>query len=105
MQKYGTPLPILLPCSPLHPAYVPSHPKSRPSILHSLVSGLTGRSREIYPQCVGTYDRATRSVIVERREDMDILFRRGFFGKGSLSRSEPTWRARRIDLLKGGECE
>jgi tRNA-splicing endonuclease subunit Sen2 len=41
---------------------------------------------------------------VVEREDMDILFRRGFFGKGTLSRSEPSWRERRIDLVKGGSC-
>jgi len=35
---------------------------------------------------------------------MDILFRRGFFGKGTLSRSEPSWRERRVDLVKGGSC-
>lgn len=42
---------------------------------------------------------------MDKTEDVEILFRRGFFGKGTLSRSEPTWRARRIDMIKGGECE
>ncbi|ODV67117.1 hypothetical protein HYPBUDRAFT_109535 [Hyphopichia burtonii NRRL Y-1933] len=31
---------------------------------------------------------------VDREESMMILWRQGFFGKGNLSRSEPTWRER-----------
>lgn len=36
---------------------------------------------------------------------MDLAFQKGFFGKGSLSRSEPSWRARRVGLLKGGDSK
>lgn len=98
-RKFGTPLPILLPSSPLHPAHQPRH---TPSLLSQLVFP---SKRPIVPQCVGRYDPITRSVIVENKEDVEILFRRGFFGKGTLSRSEPTWKARRVDMIKGGECE
>lgn len=36
---------------------------------------------------------------------MGLAFQKGFFGKGSLSRSEPSWRARRVGLLKGGDSK
>ncbi|CAG8530708.1 3257_t:CDS:2, partial [Paraglomus occultum] len=39
----------------------------------------------------GIFDRASRSVWVSKQEDIDILWRQGFFGKGTLSRSEPLW--------------
>ncbi|KNZ75114.1 putative tRNA-splicing endonuclease subunit sen2 [Termitomyces sp. J132] len=32
-----------------------------------------------------------------------LLWRRGFFGKGDLSRSEPSWLARQINIRKAGE--
>jgi tRNA-splicing endonuclease subunit Sen2 len=94
--KYGSPLPILLPNS---------------------TTGQKGKSKSIFsaytavfttevgvPKCTGIYDPVTRSVWVMDRGDVDILFRRGFFGKGTLSRSEPSWRERRVELVKGGSC-
>ena len=103
-KKYGTPLPILLPSSPLHPAYQPPQKGSQPSFLSSLATSLRG-SQAIVPQCTGVYDAATRSVIVRDRKEMELLFQRGFFGKGTLSRSEPTWRDRRVDMVRGGDGE
>lgn len=98
MRKYGNPLPILI-----------SSPKPNPSsstILSSyLPTFLTTQTIIEIPICNGTYDPRTRSVWVTDKQDMEILFRRGFFGKGTLSRSEPTWRERRIDLIKGGQCQ
>ncbi|KAF9962184.1 tRNA splicing endonuclease subunit sen2 [Modicella reniformis] len=35
-----------------------------------------------------------QSVWVKRNKDMETLFRQGFFGKGTLSRSEATWKQR-----------
>ncbi|KZV85519.1 hypothetical protein EXIGLDRAFT_726027 [Exidia glandulosa HHB12029] len=46
------------------------------------------------PRVVGVFDSATRSVWIIHSEHANLLWRRGFFGKGSLSRSEPTWLAR-----------
>ena len=111
-KKYGTPLPIILPSSPLHPDYKPPASKDASSsgsskgsgLLSSFWSALETPRIEI-PRCVGVYDPVTRSVWVEKREDMEILFNRGFFGKGTLSRSEPTWRDRRVAQVKGGDCE
>ena len=91
LQKYDSPLPILLPLPP--PQTFLS------SFLPSFVSPSTSIER---PCCGGVYDPLTRSVTVTSKTNVDILFRRGFFGKGTLSRSEPTWRDRRIETLRGG---
>lgn len=52
------------------------------------------RPRLENPRCKGIFDPITRSVWVRNSRDKEILWRRGFFGKGNLSRSEPTWHAR-----------
>lgn len=49
---------------------------------------------------MGVLDPLTRSVWVYQEEDQMLLWRRGFFGKGSLSRSEPTWLIREINRLQ-----
>jgi tRNA-splicing endonuclease subunit Sen2 len=51
-------------------------------------------TRVLNPRCEGTFDPTTRSVWVTNRRDSMVLWRRGFFGKGNLSRSEPSWLAR-----------
>ncbi|CAE6402341.1 unnamed protein product [Rhizoctonia solani] len=53
------------------------------------------------PNCEGVLDAATCSVWVVNKRDTLILWQRGFFGKGNLSRSEPSWLSRRIVQLKG----
>jgi tRNA-splicing endonuclease subunit Sen2 len=95
-EKYGSPLPILLPNSTAG-----NKGKSK-SIFSSYTSAIT--TEVAVPKCIGVFDPITRSVWVTDRADIDILFRRGFFGKGTLSRSEPSWRERRVDLVKGGSC-
>ncbi|KAJ7257918.1 hypothetical protein B0H12DRAFT_1110610 [Mycena haematopus] len=50
----------------------------------------------------GIFDEATRSVWVSSRSDSTLLWRRGFFGKGDLSRSEPSWLARQINARRAG---
>ncbi|TBU44003.1 hypothetical protein BD309DRAFT_66557 [Dichomitus squalens] len=52
------------------------------------------------PHCEGVFDPATRSVWITNERDSSILWRRGFFGKGDLSRSEPSWLARQISARK-----
>lgn len=102
--KYGTPLPLLLPSSPLHPAYNGKGKQTPRSLLSSYLPSLGSQGDMLVnPQCSGTYDAATRSVWVTGETDVRILFNRGFFGKGTLSRSDPSWLARRIKVLKGGD--
>ncbi|KAK9455528.1 SEN2 subunit of the tRNA splicing endonuclease-like protein [Dipodascopsis uninucleata] len=40
------------------------------------------------------------SIVVDSMEDMQGLWRAGFFGKGTQSRSEPTWEQRTVRRLK-----
>jgi tRNA-splicing endonuclease subunit Sen2 len=100
-RKFGTPLPLLLPESQLYAAATgaagPSSLKTRSTIISA--------SALIAPQAVGVLDRASASVWVEDTADMEMLFNRGFFGKGTLSRSDPNWRSRRIELMQGGSGE
>ncbi|KAI0372729.1 hypothetical protein BV20DRAFT_990982 [Pilatotrama ljubarskyi] len=85
---YAHPLPLVF-----------SSPSSSP-FTHLL--GIFGLSspRVENPHCEGIFDPATRSVWVTSERDSTILWRRGFFGKGDLSRSEPSWLARQINARK-----
>ncbi|KIR30541.1 tRNA-splicing endonuclease subunit Sen2 [Cryptococcus deuterogattii LA55] len=94
-RKYGTPLPILFPSSS-------SSSTSSKSILTSFLPSLSSTRVEIQ-HITGEYDPITGSVWITDPRMMDLAFQKGFFGKGSLSRSEPSWRARRVGLLKGGD--
>ncbi|KAI5450794.1 tRNA splicing endonuclease subunit sen2 [Naganishia albida] len=127
--KYGTPLPILLPASPLHPAYEeppvpefilarrraqaaergePGPVEGEPAATVSLANVIRLFSKlshspstdPVMPRCKGIFDPLTRSVFVTSPEDRDILFDRGFFGKGNLSRSEASWKTRRLKHLQ-----
>ncbi|KAH8116403.1 hypothetical protein DFH11DRAFT_1580325 [Phellopilus nigrolimitatus] len=64
--------------------------------------GLLGYSvaRISSPHLEGVLDIATRSVWVPNSPDAMLLWRRGFFGKGNLSRSEPSWLARQVNQRK-----
>ncbi|KIY52880.1 tRNA-intron endonuclease [Fistulina hepatica ATCC 64428] len=82
---YGNPLPL---------RFVDTTPKPLRSVL-----GLLGLSlaKVDNPHCEGVFDVASRSVWVSDRHHAMLLWRRGFFGKGHLSRSEPSWLARQIN--------
>jgi len=92
---YAHPLPVLL--SDENP-----QPSSR---IRSILSFLgLSLNRISNPQCEGVFDPHTRSVWVSRSEDISVLWRCGFFGKGDLSRSEPSWYTRQLNIRKtGGE--
>ncbi|TIA88623.1 hypothetical protein E3P81_03394 [Wallemia ichthyophaga] len=83
---YANPLPVLI--------------DQRPS---TFLAGLSrfGQKSLINPQCVGVYIKQTQSVWVINERDVRVLWTRGFFGKGSLSRSEPTWNDRQRKLAVG----
>jgi tRNA-splicing endonuclease subunit Sen2 len=92
---YGHPLPIIF-----------SEP-SEPSFLRKTLHFFGVSVADILnPYCQGVLDVATRSVWVLDMKDAVALWQRGFFGKGDLSRSEPSWLARQINakkLAKKGE--
>lgn len=59
------------------------------------------KSNIVAAECVGILDMVTKSVWVVNARDTRTLWERGFFGKGSLSRSEPTWLKRRTNEISG----
>ncbi|KAK3328200.1 hypothetical protein B0T19DRAFT_475840 [Cercophora scortea] len=81
------PLPTFYPSNPLslfHLVYVwMKHmifpPAAEPSVVHE-----------------GVWDPSTRSVHITDPKSIRALWEQGFFGKGSLSRSEPNWLKREI---------
>ncbi|KAK7687950.1 hypothetical protein QCA50_009169 [Cerrena zonata] len=74
--------------------------ESTPSLFKAL-GVFKGLNTEVLnPHCEGVFDVATKSVWVTNPKDVMILWRRGFFGKGDLSRSEPSWHARQINIRK-----
>ena len=93
---YANPLPLLF-----------ITPKSTSILSPHRVLGLLGfnQTRVENPHCQGILDLTTKSVwIVDRKEAM-ILWHRGFFGKGDLSRSEPSWYSRQVNARKAaGNC-
>jgi hypothetical protein len=75
-----------------------------PTRLNTLLGHLgLSQTRILNPQCKGFFDLATRSVWIVDSKDARILWQRGFFGKGDLSRSEPNWLARQINARKAGK--
>lgn len=92
---YAHPLPIIF--------SEPSEPSFLRKTLHFFGVSVTDI---LNPHCQGVLDVATRSVWVLDMKDAMALWQRGFFGKGDLSRSEPSWLARQINakkLAKKGE--
>lgn len=88
---YALPLPLLLDLPS------PSSSPSRRYIASALgIFGLSATRLE--KTCVeGVLDAPTRSVWVSNSNMAMLLWQRGFFGKGSLSRSEPSWYARQVN--------
>ena len=84
---YAYPLPLL---------FAPPEGTSRLSPHRVLgLFGVSGAKLE-NPHCTGILDMPTRSIWITDRKDAMILWRRGFFGKGDLSRSEPSWHTRQM---------
>ncbi|TKA29530.1 hypothetical protein B0A50_03543 [Salinomyces thailandicus] len=91
-QIHAKPLPLQI--HPL-PAFHPSHPLS---LLHlcyvyltQLISPPSSHPDTLY---TGYYSPETRSVHVTDSKSIRALWEMGFFGKGNLSRSEPSWLER-----------
>jgi tRNA-splicing endonuclease subunit Sen2 len=96
---------------PLVPPPAPPRSSDAPTVLAALSRTYLKQTEQIVtlenPRCVGTWDPFTGSVWVDARTDGDILWTRGNFGKGSLSRSEPSWWKRTVRELtgSGGQCK
>jgi tRNA-splicing endonuclease subunit Sen2 len=90
-----------------HPLPLIFEPAPPPTKYTSLLLGLLGLSggspRVLNPHCTGYFDLATRSVWITDPKDAMVLWRRGFFGKGDLSRSEPSWLPRQISARRAGK--
>ncbi|KAJ9478838.1 tRNA-splicing endonuclease subunit SEN2 [Pseudozyma hubeiensis] len=76
-----------------------------PSSQPAAASATEGSAKETEKVSV-YYDRQLQTIWVEELvQGIRLLWQRGFFGKGNLSRSEPTWRQRKvneIDALRKG---
>jgi tRNA-splicing endonuclease subunit Sen2 len=85
------------------PAFYPSNPLS---LLHLAVAWLR---QIISPPCepsvmhTGIWSPSSKSVHVQDWDSVRALWEHGFFGKGSLSRSEPNWH--KGQLVKHGILE
>ncbi|CAK7566446.1 MAG: tRNA splicing endonuclease subunit sen2 [Sporothrix epigloea] len=90
--KYAKPLPVRT--FPL-PAFYPSNPVS---LFHLAIAwlGQLLQPPPAEPATVykGVWSDATRSVHIIDAQAMNDLWCQGFYGKGSLSRSEPNWLRR-----------
>ncbi|MBE7181132.1 MAG: hypothetical protein INR71_07985, partial [Terriglobus roseus] len=87
------------------PAFIPHNPVSLLRASLVLISHFVfPPSSHPSPPHVGIFSPSTRSVTVTDARTARALWESGFFGKGSLSRSEPTWLAqeRRRRGLDGG---
>ncbi|KAJ5104721.1 hypothetical protein NUU61_002068 [Penicillium alfredii] len=88
------------------PPVIPHNPLSIISVVLSYLTFLVSPPRqEVYS---AYFDSATSSVHVTDEKAIRALWERGFFGKGSLSRSQPSWLERekkRRGLLGGNTSE
>lgn len=85
----------LLAATYCHPLPLVPRPPTSTTASSRLLSLLTSTSKSIHqladnPECTAVWDAYTGAVWVTSQKDIDILWTRGFFGKGSLSRSEPS---------------
>jgi len=102
-QIHSKPLP--LEAHPL-PAFHPSNPLSLLRLCYVFLSHMISPPSS-HPQqrYTGYFSSETRSVHVTDPKHIRALWEMGFFGKGSLSRSEPSWLDRekaRLQAEKGG---
>ncbi|KAF2754678.1 hypothetical protein EJ05DRAFT_479119 [Pseudovirgaria hyperparasitica] len=103
---YELPLPVV--CHPL-PALIPHNPLSILRIAYVVVSGLIW-PQSSHPSALfrGSLSTITQSVHITDAKAIRALWEKGFFGKGSLSRSDPSWLARekrRLGLMAAQTSE
>lgn len=89
-------LPLPLTTVPL-PPLIPHNPLS---LLHIIIAYLfPGTTSHPSPLHVGTFHTSTRAIHITDPQSIKAFWEHGFFGKGSLSRSEPTWVTRKRRAL------
>ncbi|RPB08440.1 hypothetical protein P167DRAFT_343614 [Morchella conica CCBAS932] len=89
-------LPLPLTTVPL-PPLIPHNPLS---LLHIIIAYLfPGTTSHPSPLHVGAFHASTRAIHVTDPQSIKAFWEHGFFGKGSLSRSEPTWVIRKRRAL------
>ncbi|KAF9914901.1 tRNA splicing endonuclease subunit sen2 [Lobosporangium transversale] len=122
-QQYGIALPLLcLQQDSLQPSLETKDQCAQKQILRSrwkplneILRYVSIWTRQLYPQSgnlvippeliQAEFHPLGRSVWVKNENDMEKLFRQGFFGKGTLSRSEATWRQRIAGDAQGMRLE
>ncbi|KAG9664228.1 hypothetical protein KCU64_g811, partial [Aureobasidium melanogenum] len=95
--------PLPLETHPL-PAFVPQNPLSLLRIAYIYLSQLVSRPsshREV--PITGIFSSETRSVHITDHASVRALWEMGFFGKGTMSRSEPSWLDREKARLKASK--
>ncbi|KAK3679700.1 tRNA splicing endonuclease subunit sen2 [Recurvomyces mirabilis] len=97
-QLHAKPLPLEI--YPL-PAFNPSNPLSLLRLCYTYLSHLL-LPPSSHPQCpyIGHFSPETRSIHVTNPAHVRALWEMGFFGKGSLSRSEPSWLEREKEIQR-----
>ena len=99
-QIHSKPLPLNI--HPL-PAFHPTHPVSLLRLAYAFLSQLISPPKS-HPEhlYVGYFSPESRSVHITDPAQVRALWEMGFFGKGTLSRSEPSWLDREQTKLKAG---
>lgn len=94
--------PLPLDVHPL-PAFHPTNPISLLRLAYAFLSQLVSPPKS-HPEClyIGYFSPESRSVHITDPAQVRALWEMGFFGKGTLSRSEPSWMEREQAKLKAG---
>jgi len=86
------------------PTFIPQNPLSLLRIAYIILKDyLSPRSTNPGGTFVGYFSRFTRSVHITDPKHIRALWEMGFFGKGTLSRSEPSWLERETARLREGK--
>jgi tRNA-splicing endonuclease subunit Sen2 len=98
---HSKPLPLQI--HPL-PAFLPQNPLSLLRIAYAYLSQIINTpSSHPTPLITGIFSPETRSVHITDQASVRALWEMGFFGKGTLSRSEPSWLDREKARLKASK--
>ncbi|KAK4445744.1 hypothetical protein QBC34DRAFT_412608 [Podospora aff. communis PSN243] len=97
-QIYALPVPIRT--FPL-PTFYPNNPISLLHLAYAWLRQVVSPPPTEPTVHIGVWDPNTRSVHIHDARSIRALWEQGFFGKGSLSRSEPNWLKRELSRRAG----